>query len=502
MKGHRATATFIVPSVADCVFIMALLIATLVWARPALNTDGDAGRHIRVGETILERGGLFHEDLFSHTMAGERFVPYEWASETLAALAHRAGGLPGVVILHGLVVAVAWGLLALFLRRRGVDPLLAFLVSVGSAAASAFHWLARPHVFTFVGTIALLWLLEADRRRLVLTLVLFAAWANLHGGFLFGLVLIAMYLTGDVLEWLGGKERPAWEGRIARHALTFLAALAGAAINPSGLALFGHVTGYLGKTYLVNVTNEYMSPDFHLWFGRAFLLVLLALLLGILLSRRRPSWPVIVVFLGTLAFALHSARNIPLFCLTALPLLAVHLDGEWRGLRWGPLDRLRGALAFGDKSAKAGGWAGAFGAVFLMLLFGSGRVAGVPVVVAGYDPTIFPVEAVRKAREARLEGKIFNQFIWGGYILYAWPEQRVFIDGQTDFYGEDLTREYGQIVALQSWRQRLMDRGVKIVLVDRRSALAAELSTEPGWSLMYEDSTAVLYSRSTTPTPD
>ena len=57
-------------------------------------------------------------------------------------------------------------------------------------------------MFTFVGTIALLWLLEADRRRLVLTLVLFAAWANLHGGFLFGLVLIAMYLTGDVLAFV------------------------------------------------------------------------------------------------------------------------------------------------------------------------------------------------------------------------------------------------------------------------------------------------------------
>ena len=146
--------TFIVPSIADCVFILALLIVTLVWARPALNTDGDAGRHIRVGETILERGGLFYEDLFSHTMAGERFVPYEWGSETLTALAHRAGGLPGVVILHGLVVAVAWFLLALFLRRRGVDPLLAFLVSVGAAAASAFHWLARPHVFSFIGAIA------------------------------------------------------------------------------------------------------------------------------------------------------------------------------------------------------------------------------------------------------------------------------------------------------------------------------------------------------------
>jgi hypothetical protein len=78
----------------------------------------------------------------------------------------------------------------------------------------------------------------------------------------------------------------------------------------------------------------------------------------------------------------------------------------------------------------------------------------------------------------------------------------VFIDGQTDFYGEDLTREYGQIVALHGWRQKLIDRGIEIVLIDRRSALAAELSTAAGWSLMHEDSTAVLYLRNTIQTPD
>jgi hypothetical protein len=511
--------TFIVPSIADCVFILALLIVTLVWARPALNTDGDAGRHIRVGETILQRGGLFYEDLFSHTMAGERFVPYEWGSETLTALAHRAGGLPGVVILHGLVVAVAWFLLALFLRRRGVDPLLAFLVSVGAAAASAFHWLARPHVFSFIGAILTLWLLETEGRKdgktegapgddfrpsvlpsfrpLLATLLLFVAWANLHGGFLFGLVLIGMYLVGDALEILLGEHREAWRRRLTRHALMFIAAIAGAAINPSGFALFAHVTGYLGKTYLVNMTNEYMSPDFHLWFGRAFLVVLLALLLGILLSRRRPSWPVMVVFLGTLAFALHSARNIPLFCLTALPLLAVHLDAEWRELRWRPLDRIRAGIATGDGQARAGGWMVGFAALFLVLLAGSGRLAGVPVVVADYDPKIFPVEAVRRAREAGLEGRIFNQFIWGGYILYAWPEQRVFIDGQTDFYGETLTREYGQVASTSDgWSDRLRARRIDILIMPTSSQLVSRLALGNSWNIWHQDSTAIILRRS------
>ena len=502
--AQQQRRTLAVPSIADCVFIMALLIATLVWARPALNTDGDAGRHIRVGETILDRGGLFYEDLFSHTMAGERFVPYEWLSETLAALAHRAGGLPGVVILHGLVVATAWGLLGLFLRRRGVDPLLAFVVAVLAAAASAFHWLARPHVFTFAGTAALLWLLEARALRessprpyriLALVLLLFAVWANLHGGFLFGLVLIAMYVAGDLLEWRATGDG-AWRTASVRHAGCLLAAVAGAAINPSGLSLFAHVTGYLGKTYLVNVTNEYMSPDFHLWFGRAFLLVLVVLVAALAHNRRRLPYPWLTVLVGTFAFALHSARNIPLFALTAMPLMALHFDADWRALRWPPLARLRRAFAVGDGQARAGGWAAAAAAAFLVIGANQGNVLGVPVVVAKYDPSIFPVDAVGYARDRHLEGRLFNNFIWGGYILYAWPEQRVFIDGQTDFYGEALTRAYGDIVALRSgWREELERRQVSLILVPGASSLSGQLAREPGWQLVYRDSTAVLYAR-------
>jgi hypothetical protein len=222
--------------------------------------------------------------------------------------------------------------------------------------------------------------------------------------------------------------------------------------------------------------------------------VLLALLLGILLSRRRPSWPVMVVFLGTLAFALHSARNIPLFCLTALPLLAVHLDAEWRELRWRPLDRIRAGIATGDGQARAGGWIAGFAALFLLLLAGSGRLAGVPVVVADYDPKIFPVEAVRRAREAGLEGRIFNQFIWGGYILYAWPEQRVFIDGQTDFYGEDLTREYGRLIAAEAGWSRAFDaRDVSLAILPPRSPLAQALLLDDSWTLWHADSTSLIF---------
>lgn len=484
------------PSPADGIFLILLLGIPLGWSRMVLNTDGDAARHIRVGETILRQGGLFYQDRFSHTMAGQRFVPYEWLSEVITALAYRAGGLPAVVALTALVIAATYGLLLLFLRRRGVDDLLAFAVTALCAAAGAFHWLARPHLWTLLGTIVLVTVLERGGRRMPWAVgLLFVIWTNLHGGFLFGLTLIGFYLAADAVEVLAGPDREGGRRRLRAHGAALAAAIVGASVNPSGPALFAHVAGYLGRTYLVDNTNEYRSPDFHTFFGQVFLVLLAALLGGLALSRRRLAWRPLVVLLGTLAFALHSARNIPLFTLSAVPLLALHLDPEWRSLRLPVLSRLRSGFAAGAATLATGPWSAA-GALGLLALVLFARPTVWPPAATRFDPAVFPVQAVEKARAAGLRGRLFNSFIWGGYILYAWPEQQVFIDGQTDFYGEALTRSYADIIQLgRGWREELARRDISLVMVTPRAPLAGALPLEPGWSVWYRDGTAVVLRR-------
>src|SRR5262249_7239951 len=132
---------------------------------------------------------------------GQPFVPYEWLSEVVFAAAHRIGGLPAVAIVTGLVVAATYAFVTVFLRRNHVDPLLAAFVGLLSAAVGLLHWLARPHLFTPLGAILTLTLLESSgRRRIWFALPLFAFWANLHGGFVYGLLMIAFYATGDLFE--------------------------------------------------------------------------------------------------------------------------------------------------------------------------------------------------------------------------------------------------------------------------------------------------------------
>jgi hypothetical protein len=116
-----------------------------------------------------------------------------------------------------------------------------------------------------------------------------------------------------------------------------------------------------------------------------------------------------------------------------------------------------------------------------------------------FDPAAFPVAALDWMEGQTAPGDVFNHFPWGGYLLYrSWPEQRVFIDGQTDFYGEALTRQYEQVITLApGWQDILQDYGIAWVLVPVDAGLAQALRQETGWLPVYQDQTAAIFFRQT-----
>ena len=322
----------------------------------------------------------------------------------------------------------------------------------------------------------------------------FALWANLHGGFVFGWILIGVYLAGTVGEWLIGRERQAMAGRARYLVVALIVAVTATLLNPHGPVLLQHVLGFFGKRFIHDNTAEFMSPDFHDIDGRMFLCGIALVVLTLAVVPRRPSFPRLFAILVTLAFGLMAVRNVSLFGLVALPLLAMHVDPEWRAL---PDPRSLRAN-FRAMALQGRTWPFVLPVVVVMavLAVAHGRVGGRQLMAEDFDPATFPVAAVRKARAEGLQGRMFHEFAWGGYLVFAWPEQRIFIDGGTDFFGEDLFKEYSQVKQRQpGWRDVLKRWDISLALLQRKSALAHELVRDPRWAPWYCDSLAVLLRR-------
>lgn len=473
------------------ILLFALIFWLALWFMPdALNSDGDLGRHITIGNYILDTRAIPTRDVFSHTRFDAELVPHEWLSEAIFAWAHRSAGLNGVAWLTALLIALTYFVLAVGLRALGVNALIAFFVALFAYFAGFIHQLPRPHMFSLLFFTLELVLLEIFRRRgdwrILLPLpILMILWANLHGAFVFGLILAAVFGIGALLE-------KRW--RVARIYFALLLALTLASfVNPSGAQTLRHGFGYVESRLLVDLTVEYQSPNFHNAATYPFaLLMAWPLLLGARARWNAPWAHTLLVILWTL-LALYSARNIPLYA--QVTLLALTLPSQlWL---WARAPALEAPLRNLDALApRASGWAlGVGGAALLIWLQANGAVFDLRGEGNTFRAEHFPVAAVNALEKDLPPGEMFNEFTWGGYLLYRlFPLKRVFIDGQTDFYGEALTREYLRILNAEAgWQDTLNQYDVQWVIVPPSRPLARELARTGEWREFFRDATAAIF---------
>ena len=474
----------------DLTFAIWIVVIPLLFHGLLLNSDGDLPRHIVTGGHILAAGPRF-PDPFSFTRAGESFLAYEWLSQVVLAGVHAAAGLPGIVLLAASMLAGTFALVTRFVRRAG-DPLLAFMTGIAAALLTYWHWLARPHLVTFLALALLLHILHS-RRPLVWLVVLFAVWANLHPGFLYGLAMVGIWSVGHAMDDVVGGSRVA-AAAAKRGVMPAVAAVATLA-NPFGWSLHVHALQHVGSD-TARMVNEFMPLDPTSALGIMFLLLLGAVVAGLAAHREWVGWHVLLVLGAAVFAAMVGSRNAPVFAVFALPIAAHALAPVATGLPGRRLGRMRAEFARSDRPGARAGMAAA--ALMLIFLPVNARLPGVSILPREFSEHVFPAHAVQAAREAGVTGRLLSEYTWGGYVLLMWPGQRVFVDSMVDFFGEDLMREYLAFRSASSgWESRLRERDVSVVLLRPDAPLAEQLRRDPGWQTVHTDDVAVLLVRQT-----
>ncbi len=283
------------PSAADLIFVG--LLSVLVFTPLSVRLLGDAGIgwHIRTGQQILATHSIPRVDAFSSTMAGRPWFAWEWLYDVVVGQLEALLGLNGAVWLTAVAIAAVFAWTFRLLMLRGTNIFNALAMVLLAVSASTIHFLARPHVLSWLFTLVWFWILDSSERegvggtgrgrmrRIWLLPLLMLPWVNVHGGFLVGFVLLGIYFLATARSWFQAREghieealRKIADGkRLGSLAAVGLLCGAASLVNPYGWKLYGHVYSYLSNRFLMDHIEEFQSPNFHGAAQKCFLALLL-----------------------------------------------------------------------------------------------------------------------------------------------------------------------------------------------------------------------------------
>lgn len=507
-SGSPLLLRWVMPSIADLFFLA--ILGTLVFTPLSVKLLNDAGTgwHIRTGQLIASTHKIPEFDPFS----GQIMLPWfawEWLYDLVVGLLDTWSGLNGVVWLTAVVIAAVFAWSFRFLLSQGTNLLNALALTLVAIGASMIHFLARPHVLSWLFAVAWLWILDSTgqdglgskKRRLWLLPILMILWVNLHGGFLLGFVLIFIYWLDDLWTWWRLNECRIEESlqKIAagkRSRELFFVGLASAVaslVNPYGWKLHAHIYGYLTNRFLMTHIDEFRSPNFHDIAPQCFLVLLLATV-AVVAARKAPmrlSHVLLAIF--AVYAGLYSARNIPTSSIFLALVIGPQLPA-WRQLHF--FKRMRVV----DSSLRGHFWPIAATIATIIVALNGGRVGSLSLMDAHFDPHRMPTGAVNYLESMGTRAPILSPDYWGGYVIYRlYPHNKVVIDDRHDFYtqrylyGGEFLKSYLTMMHVEPGWEKFLKWRDECVVMPKSSALAAIMGKMPRWKTVYVDDVAVVF---------
>lgn len=443
--------------------------------------DNDLGFHLKTGEWIWQHRAIPHTDPFSQVGGTRPWVPYSWLFEVGLYGLYAALGLPGMVLYRAVFGALIGFALWRIAASRAHSRWSAFLAALAAVLTLHGSLTERPWLvsmlFTALSIDAALRLRSGLQRHAFYLVPLYALWANLHAQFVYGLAVLGLAAFAAQLDrGLRRPDAPAPEV-VRRLAVLTLACAAATLLNPFGPGIYALVLSLAGMLVSLQQIAEFRPPSFAEWEDWLTAAAALGAIAVLVVRRPRGSFEPLLLAMGVLLGG-RSERDSWLMAWTAVPLLS----------RW-PLPApqparprtARLAMAVELVLATAG-----------LLLLGAAVSRQTEPMLERELAWKLPVDAVRFIEERQLPGPLYNDFNWGGFLIWKLPRLPVSMDGRTTVYTDEEVRAHVRTwsgTAPKDARDPALARA-NLVLADRTAPLTAELERDPAWKLVYQDALA------------
>jgi hypothetical protein len=489
------------PSILDSIFVVLLIFIIFYDQGAQILKDGDTGFHIMTGRYILDNLQFPSHDVFSYTSYGKEWVAFSWATGVLFALMDNLAGLNGVVLLNLLVLLATFYIIYRLLMRCNINFYLMVFSMVCLISLTSIHWLARPHLFTILFMALLFYMLEIARENKKIYYfipLIILLWVNFHPGFISGFFLLGAYIAGNIIEYLIAKaedrKRHLHTARII--SMTMLASVFVTILNPYGFKLYAYIYNTLTSYWIVNATREYLSPNFHNNFSVIVygLVAGILIMAGLLSQRRVLDIPKILILLLWMHLSLFASRNIALFGIVAIPCMALMVQNVIDSLDLQSLKDKSEKLLVSERSLKCHFWPALIFIITVIIILNNGYFLDKKILACDFSPEKMPVNAMKFIEKNPVKGNILNHDNWGGYLIYRYPDIKVFMDGRLDMYQQKFLDDYQRVITLKpGWQEVLIQHNIDWALIKRNTLLRNFLLHHPDWFKVYEDNVTTIF---------
>lgn len=461
--------------------VLAILFAgpALMCLHAACANDPDIWWHLRTGEWILQHHAVPRVDPFSWTNAGKPWPPYSWLFELLAIKVFQRFGLVGIVgYSTAMVLAIAVALRHLVQRVQS-DFSIVVLLSFAACYSMGHMYTPRPWMFTILFFVLEIDILMHARRtgrlrELAWLPVVFALWSNLHIQFIDGLLVLGLALVEAVVaRWNVGERtrlRAPW------LAAAFAASVAATLANPFGWHIYRIAYDLSTQPGVLDKINELKAIPFRDFTDYSVLFLALGSAAALAWGRRFRFFEIGLLLFATVV-SFRSQRDVWVMAVAAAAILASTLTGTQRTTVRLP----RFAPAAAALAAALMVWAG------FRIWHVNDKLLDAQIAKT------MPVDAVKAIRANGYAGPLYNNFDWGGYLIWA-LRTPVSLDGRAAFYGDRaIDRSIATWNAEPDWATDPQLKSAGLVIAPVKAPLTQMLRTDSHYKLVYEDKVAVVF---------